>query len=92
MQNGIFVPYLTTTKHSVAFLSRGIRTHDEMLAMQRSYNNLTTWIIRFAGFAMMYIGLSIMTRIVVTLGKKIPFSTLKRCGYVQPKVGICYMY
>nr|CAB3267102.1 transmembrane protein 43 [Phallusia mammillata] len=72
LHNGQFVPYTTKNKRTVALLYHGLKTSDEVLDLQHSYNNATTWLIRCLGFALMFVGLNIMSRIVVTIVDWVP--------------------
>ncbi|MGN0845241.1 MAG: TMEM43 family protein [Kiritimatiellia bacterium] len=67
-----FVSYMAKTKKKVNLLQDGIVDCAEMFEDARDANALFAWVIRFAGFFLMYIGLSMVLRPLSVLGDVIP--------------------
>jgi len=58
---------------AVEILEQGIKTKEEMFTNAHSSNKFTTWMIRIAGFLMMYFGIFLIMRPISVLVDFIPF-------------------
>lgn len=67
-----FVGYLAKTKKKIDMLSDGVKDAAEMFEAARSANTMMTWIIRLAGFLLMYIGLSMVLKPLSVLADVLP--------------------
>ena len=68
LSSGNFAPY-PAHGGSIEFLQRGVKSASDMFAYQQSVNTTLTWFIRIGAFVIMYVALSLMTRIFVTIGE-----------------------
>ena len=68
-----FVPYVAKSGSSIDLLVSGGKTAEEMFASERQSNTILTWILRFAGFFMMFLGFRTMMNIARTLAAVVPF-------------------
>ena len=69
LRGNSFAPYKIQSGKYVEYMYHGVKTAGEIFNAEYSYNTTRTWFLRFFGFILMFIGLSIMSKIVVTLGK-----------------------
>lgn len=69
--NGILSPYQIRSTR-LEFVHRGIKSPEEVINSEKRSNKLLTWGLRLGGWVLMYLGLSIMTKIVKTLVGWIP--------------------
>lgn len=67
-----FVSYMAKTKKKVNLLQDGIVDCGEMFEDARDSNAFFTWVVRFAGFFLLYIGLSMVLRPLSVLGDVLP--------------------
>ena len=67
-----FVGYLAKTKKKVDLLSDGVKDAAEMFEAARSANSFMTWLIRFGGFLLMFIGLSTVLKPLSVLADVLP--------------------
>lgn len=75
--NGVLSPYQIRSTR-LELVHRGVKSPEEVINSEKRSNKLLTWGLRFGGWILMYLGLSIMTKIVKTLGK-----ILTRLDYYQ---------
>ena len=68
-----FVGYLAKTKKKVDLLMDGVRDAAEMFEAARSANTMMTWIVRIAGFLLMFFGLSMVLKPLSVLADVLPF-------------------
>ena len=67
-----FVPYLAKTKKTVDLLQDGVAEMAEMFEAARDANAMFTWIVRFAGFLLMFFGLSMVLKPLSVLADVLP--------------------
>lgn len=73
--------YSTGAGTSIALLSRGSKSADDMLSAAVSANNTFTWVLRLLGFAMMFGGFSMILGPVAILASILPpLAKLVRAG------------
>lgn len=68
-----FRPYTTSNDQAIDLLKEGMRTAPQMFAAAQSENRILTWILRFVGFVVMAIGISMLLRPLSILADVIPF-------------------
>ncbi len=68
-----FKPYTAKNGKSIDLLSSGIKTADEMFQSAQSANKVLTWILRFVGFFLMYIGISSVLAPFAVMADVLPF-------------------
>ena len=71
-QDDTFEAYITTQGTSIDRLMSGSRSIDSMIARMHHENILRTWLIRLAGFMMMFIGMSLVFGPISTFGDVVP--------------------
>lgn len=71
---GSFEPYVSKVGGSLELLETGKKSADEMFAAAEASNKMLTWILRFAGFAVMGIGLSLVLRPFRVVADVLPFA------------------
>ena len=69
LKGNTFAPYQAQNGKFIEYLYHGSRSAGDIFDAEHSYNTTRTWFLRFFGTVLMFIGLSIISRIVVTLGK-----------------------
>lgn len=67
-----FVPY-ASKKGQLQLVSMGIHSADEMFLAAEKSNKFLTWLLRVAGFMLMYIGLKTILGPIAMLGAVVPF-------------------
>jgi hypothetical protein len=67
-----FVGYTAKTGKKVDLLADGVKDSAEMFAAARSSNSMLTWLVRLAGFLLMYFGLSMVLKPLSVLGDVLP--------------------
>ena len=67
-----FVGYTAKNGKKIDMLSNGVKDAAEMFAAARRSNAIMTWLIRFAGFLLMYFGLSMVFKPLSVLGDVLP--------------------
>ena len=67
-----FVGYTAKTGKKVDLLSDGTKDAAEMFASARSANTFMTWLVRLAGFLLMYFGLSMVLKPLSVLADVLP--------------------
>ena len=67
-----FVGYTAKTGKKVDLLADGIKDSAEMFADARSSNSMITWLIRFGGFLLMFLGLSAVLKPLSVLADVLP--------------------
>jgi len=68
-----FVPYVAKNGRKVQLLSDGTKDADEMFADAQNANSFMCWILRLAGFLMMFIGVKTVLKPLSVLGDVLPF-------------------
>ncbi|KAG9460681.1 hypothetical protein GDO78_020196, partial [Eleutherodactylus coqui] len=66
---GELVPYKTKSGDQLELLYLGSHTAEEMFLAEQHSNMMKTWALRAAGWLMMFVGISLMTKIIHTLGE-----------------------
>ncbi|KAM8930819.1 transmembrane protein 43 [Pelodytes ibericus] len=66
-RGGVLVPYKTQSGDVLDMLYLGNLTAEEIFSAEHQCNHLKTWSLRGAGWLLMFIGISLMTRIFHTL-------------------------
>lgn len=72
-QNNDLVEYTTSNGRKLAMLSMGPRTAETMFEAAEQGNRTLTWILRFVGLLMMFIGISAIFRPLAVMASVIPF-------------------
>ena len=67
-----FSPYVTQRGGSILLLRSGYRTSDELFLLAQRDNTIITWLVRFAGFLLMFIGLKSIAGPLEVVLDKIP--------------------
>lgn len=68
-----FTGYQTDAGDKLLMLSTGVKTSKEMFDAAQAANTMMTWILRFVGFFMMFIGIRMLFEPFVTFADVIPF-------------------
>lgn len=68
-----FSPYVTKRGGSLLLLRSGYRTADELFLLAERDNVIITWLVRFAGFVGMYLGLKMVSQPLEVVLDRIPF-------------------
>lgn len=68
-----FVGYVAKNGKKVQLLEDGIKDSAEMFASAQSANTMMCWLLRLAGFLMMFFGLSMVFKPLSVLGDVVPF-------------------
>lgn len=68
-----FEPYTTSVGTTIQMLNMGVHSADGMFEAAFRANKTMTWIWRFVGFFMMFIGISMVLKPLSVLGDVIPF-------------------
>ena len=71
--NETFQPYATTAGTSIARISSGVQSKELMFAAAQTDNNIITWVLRGAGFLLMFLGLAFILNPLKVLADVIPF-------------------
>ncbi|KAM4721235.1 transmembrane protein 43 [Rhinophrynus dorsalis] len=66
-RGGELVPYKTKSGDALEVLYLGTLSAEEMFQAEHQSNNMKTWALRAAGWLMMFVGISLMTKIFYTL-------------------------
>ncbi|XP_076812856.1 transmembrane protein 43-like [Clavelina lepadiformis] len=66
-RDGQFNSFPLRKGRAVEFLYRGSKSIQEIFDAEQALNTARTWLLRLVGFLLMFVGLNIMTRIIVTL-------------------------
>jgi len=69
LKDTTFAPYQVPNGKYIEYLYHGSKSVKEIFDAEHSFNSQRTWFLRFFGIVLMFIGLSIMSQIVVILGK-----------------------
>ncbi len=73
-QNGsTFEPYMTKQGTSIEMLSAGTVSAANMFQQAQEANKMRTWLVRLAGLVMMFIGISMIFKPIVTFADVLPF-------------------
>lgn len=72
-QGNYLTPFLTKTKTTIQMLSPGIVSSEMMFQEAQESNTIRTWLVRLLGFALMFVGLTMIFKPLVTLGDVVPF-------------------
>ncbi len=67
-----FEPYKTEVKGTIELLQTGIVSADAMFQKAQDQNKMLTWILRFAGFIVMFIGLLLILKPLSVLADVLP--------------------
>ncbi|XP_053326337.1 transmembrane protein 43 [Spea bombifrons] len=68
----VLMPYKTKSGDTLELLYMGTHSAEEMFQEEHQSNNFKTWALRGAGWLLMFIGVSLMTRILYTLVDWLP--------------------
>ncbi len=68
-----FEPYRTSVGGTINLLQTGVHTSEEMIVRAQRDNMLLTWLLRFAGFMMMFVGLMLFMRPMAVIADFLPF-------------------
>lgn len=69
-----FTPYVSKENgKKVSLLSMGIKNKEEMLSDAHSANSFTTWILRFVGWFVIFLGLCMILKPLSVLADVVPF-------------------
>ncbi|MBR1872603.1 MAG: TMEM43 family protein [Bacteroidales bacterium] len=68
-----FEAFTAKNGYSMATLSMGTHSSEEMFSAKREGNKTTAWILRLLGFLLIFIGLKMVVSIIETLFKVLPF-------------------
>jgi hypothetical protein len=68
-----FEPYRTSVGGTINLLQTGVHTSEEMIVRSQRDNMLLTWLLRFAGFMMMFVGLMLFMRPMAVIADFLPF-------------------
>ncbi|MCX7678117.1 MAG: TMEM43 family protein, partial [Spirochaetes bacterium] len=71
-QDNSLVAYRTKTNTSIMMLSMGIVPADQMFQQAQEGNVTRTWLVRLLGFLLMFIGITLIFKPIVTFGDVIP--------------------
>lgn len=90
--SGQLESYITSGDRELLLFSRGIKTSDEMFNQAEEDNNTMTWILRFAGFIAMVIGVCLILNPIATAFDVLPFcgDALEGCigGCIIPCIAL----
>ncbi|TMS18986.1 Transmembrane protein 43 [Larimichthys crocea] len=71
MQRGdLLMPFKTKAGDTLEMLYLEELSAEEVFAKEHQYNSMKTWGLRAAGWALMFLSIQLMTRIVYTMGKQ----------------------
>lgn len=68
-ENGVLSPYPIRNSR-LELVHRGLKSPGQVIKSEITSNRALTWGLRLGGWILMYLGLSVMTRIVKTLGEQ----------------------
>jgi len=68
-----FAPYKTSVGREIDILKTGTHTAASMFEAAQESNALWTWILRFAGFVVMFIGFKLVFKPLVVIADVLPF-------------------
>ena len=68
-----FTPYHAKSNRDVALLGMGTQTADDLFTTAERNNVIFTWLLRVAGWFLMFIGLSMIFKPLSVLGDVVPF-------------------
>jgi Transmembrane protein 43 len=68
-----FVPYVAKAGGTIELLQAGVRTAADMIQKAQDDNAMMTWILRFVGFILMLVGLSLIMRPLSVIADVVPF-------------------
>ncbi len=71
--NDTFEPYISKTNKEIFLVKSGVHSPENMISEAKNDNKTKTWFIRLAGFLLMFLGLSLLTRLLVVISDIIPF-------------------
>ena len=71
-QGRSFVPWRASDGKTIALVSSGLRSAEEMFAGAQSGNRFITWLLRLGGFLLMFVGLKLVLGPLVALVDVIP--------------------
>ncbi|MEW6525347.1 MAG: TMEM43 family protein [Spirochaetota bacterium] len=72
-QSNYLTPFLTKTKTTIQMINTGIVSAEMMFQQAQESNTIRTWLVRLLGFGLMFIGLMMIFKPLVTLGDVVPF-------------------
>ncbi len=72
-QGNTFTEYQTEQETSIMMLSSGTVGAAQMFQQAQQSNRTRTWIVRLVGFILMFVGISMVFKPIVTLGDVVPF-------------------
>lgn len=68
-----FTPYHAKSGRDVALLGMGVQTADDLFTTAERNNVIFTWLVRFGGWFLMFIGLNMIFKPLSVLGDVVPF-------------------
>ena len=68
-----FTPYHAKSGRDVALLGMGVQTADDLFTEAERNNVIFTWLVRFGGWFLMFIGLNMIFKPLSVLGDVVPF-------------------
>lgn len=71
--NGQIGPYRTSQNTTIEILKPGIHSAEDMIESAKTANVIRTWLIRFLGFFLFFIGINTILKPVATVGVVLPF-------------------
>jgi len=90
---GKLEPYPTETGNTLLLFSRGTQTSDELFTQAEEDNTMWTWILRFVGFLVMVIGISMILNPIAVAFDVLPFcgDALEGAigGCIIPCIAVC---
>ena len=71
-QGNSFVPYVAKNGRTIELAYSGIKTAEEIFASEAQKNKIFTWVLRFVGFILMFIGFAAILKPISTVGSVLP--------------------
>jgi len=71
--NGQISPYRTKQNTTIEILKPGIHTAEDMIEAAKAANVFRTWLFRFLGFFLFFIGINTILKPLATVGVVLPF-------------------
>ena len=93
LKDGQLEPYITDGGRDLLLFSRGLLTSDDLFANAYAANTATTWILRFIGWLMMFIGIASVFMPLVVFVDIIPLiGDVMEAGlenFIVPMISCC---
>jgi hypothetical protein len=94
--SGYLTSYTTSGGRNLFLFHRGLRSPGQLFADADASNTATTWICRFAGWLLMFVGICIVLQPIVVFVDIIPLvgDCMEGCigGYIIPFVAFCISF